>query len=383
MNTRVLHIQEKYQTQIGDHISLKDLQDFDYVEGEAIPPQTVLENPNVSLYCLDPQNQRAIFVETPEDIDLANAPFFFKAQYKYAQRLIAVPYEKCYQLAASIENSIQKLVLIYYVGRCGSTLLSKVFNQLDTVVSLSEPGIFGNQIIGLREPNGSSDDKIAKILRSCTLLCCKKQPTLIKPSCYVLKQTAFSIQIGDLMYQLFPNAKVIFLYRNAEDVVGSFVNWMSNSPNKTQQTQINKKFYSRFIPLLETYADSIDFTDPGSIDIYTIMWLSIMQRYMELYRKNIPMCATRYEDLVREPQKIIKSIFQYCGLPISEVDKACSAFQNHSQSGSPFSQENNRKINGEKSSLLEISQKVSQLLKKHPEINTPDFFVPGTLDFSS
>lgn len=379
MSTKTLHILKKYQTQIGDHISLKDLQDFDYVEGKIIEPQIIFENPNISLYCLDPQNEQAIFVETPEDINIVNAPFFFKAQYKYAKQLIAVPYEQLHQLAEKIKDSLKQLVLIYYVGRCGSTLLSKVFNQLDEVVSLSEPGIFGNQIISLREPNGSYDDRIAEILRSCTLILCKST-TAIKPSHHILKQTAFSIQLGDIMYELFPNAKVIFLYRNAEDVVRSYIRWMKNSSSSLPNREPKIEYYSRFLPLLKTYADSIDLKN--SIDGYSILWLSIMQRYMELYRKGVPMCAVRYEDLIEDPQQVVKSIFQYCNLPISEVDKACRAFQNHSQSGLPFSKENNCKIQAEKSSILEIRQRVCQLLKKHPEINTSDFLVPGTLNFS-
>ncbi len=382
MTTKILHIQKKHQTQIGDHIYLKNLQDFDYVEGENIESQTVLENPNISLYCLDPQNQRAIFVETPENMDLADTPFFFKAQYKYALRLIAVPYEHCHQLAKSIENSIQQLVLIYYVGRCGSTLLSKIFNQVDTVVSLSEPGIFCDQIIALREPNGSLDDELAEILRSCILLQCKPTTT-INPSPYVLKHSAFSIQIGDLIYKLFPDAKVIFLYRNAEDAVSSFINWMKNSPSKNQNIQLNANLYTKFIPLLETYAESIDFTDSDSTDIYTLMWLSIMERYLEFYRKNMEICAVRYEDLVASKQQVVTSLFEYCGFPISEVEKACKAFEKHSQSGSSFSQERSLQINHKTDKILEINHKISRLLIKHPEINTSDFIVPGTLKLSS
>ena len=284
MIARILHIQKKHQTQIGEHISLNNLQDFDYVEGEAIEPQVILEKPNISLYCLDPQNQRVIFVETPENMDLTDTPFFFKAQYKYAQRLIGVPYKNCHQLAKSIEDSIQQLVLIHYVGRCGSTLLSKIFNQVYTVVSLSEPGIFCNQIVALREPDGSLDDELTEILRSCILLQCKPT-TQIKSSSYVLKYSAFSIQIGDLISNLFPHLKVIFLYRNAEDAVSSFINWMRNSPSIIQNKEVDFNLYTKFIPLLKTYAESIDLTDSDSTDVYTLMWLSIMERYLELYRK--------------------------------------------------------------------------------------------------
>ena len=73
MSTKILYIQSK---QRPDPLSIVKLQDFDYIEGENIDPKTIIESLNISLYCLDPQNQQAIFVETPLDIKLSNAPFF-------------------------------------------------------------------------------------------------------------------------------------------------------------------------------------------------------------------------------------------------------------------------------------------------------------------
>jgi hypothetical protein len=135
MIAKVLYIQSK---QRPDPLSMVKLQDFDYIEGENINPKIIIESPNISLYCLDPQNQQAIFVETPLEIELSNAPFFFQAQYEYAQRLIAVPLEDLPQLMTAIEEPVEKLIMIYSVGRCGSTLLSKVFNQIETVLSFSD-----------------------------------------------------------------------------------------------------------------------------------------------------------------------------------------------------------------------------------------------------
>ena len=56
--------------------------------------------------------------------------------------------------------------MIYSVGRCGSTLLSKVFNQVDTVLSLSEPDVF-SQIVGMRNPDRSNDEEVIGLLKAC------------------------------------------------------------------------------------------------------------------------------------------------------------------------------------------------------------------------
>ncbi|MGB3510901.1 MAG: sulfotransferase [Microcoleaceae cyanobacterium] len=375
MNSQILHIQKKNRTPAN---TVAKLEDFDYQEGETIDPKTMIKNPNISLYCLDAQNQRAIFVETPLDIDLSQGPFFYHAQYHHAQKLIAVPLAEIPQLIEEIEP-IKNLVIIYSVGRCGSTLLSKVFNQVDNVLSLSEPDVF-SQIVGMRNPDGSNDDEIAQLLKLCIYLVGKPNVTG-KSSCCVIKLRSFCIELGELIHHIFPDAKVIFLYRNLEDVVKSSMRSFVFLSSMLPTIKENIERYSKAIPLLKEYASYIDFTDSNAIDLYTTAWLSVMQRYLFLYKKGIPSCAIRYEDLVASPQSIVTSIFQYCELPIYEVDNACKVFTNDSQSGSNLSQENTRNNQINQLDIVDIRQKIDRLLKKHPEIQTSDFIVPGTLGY--
>ena len=98
----------------------------------------------MSLYCLNHASRQAIFAELPPGIDLASAPFYYQAQFDHAQRLVAVPYAEFHQLAETIPLDLSRLILIHNIGRCGSTLLSSAFNQLDGVISFSEPDVFAN-----------------------------------------------------------------------------------------------------------------------------------------------------------------------------------------------------------------------------------------------
>lgn len=377
MNTKILHIQSKNRTPAS---LIANLQDFSYEIGEAIDPKTILENPYVTLYCLDFEKQQAIFVETPSDIDIYEAPFLYQAQYEYAQHLIAVPYEELHQLTANIRDSIGRIAMIYSVGRCGSTLLSKVFSQVDTVLSLSEPDVF-SQIVGIRNPDGSNDDALAELLKSCIYLLCK--PTSKgKPSFCAIKLRSFGIEVADLIYRVLPDAKLIFMYRNAEDVVKSSIRTFVHFSAMLSMIEQNIQVYNQFIPLLKEYASYIDFTDSNATDFYTTMWLSVMHRYLLLCQRGIPTCAIRYEDLVADPQEIVTGIFNYCNLPISEVSHACKVLEKDSQSGSNFSQENVRKNDNKLTDILEIRQKIAQLLLKHPQIQTADFVVSGTLGVS-
>ena len=377
MSSKILQIQDKKR---AHSLSIAKLQDFDYVERESIESKTVIDNPNASLYCLDFENKNAIFVETSSDVDLCKASFLHQAQYEHAQRLIAVPFEDLYHLAADLEGSIQKLVIIYSVGRCGSTLLSKVFDRAETVLSLSEPDVF-SQLAAIKEPNGSNDREIKQLLKVCIYFLGK--PTLGKqPSCLVIKLRSFCIELADLLYEIFPDAKTLFLYRNLESVVKSSIPAFGFLSKMLGAIKQNIDTYSRFMPLLKSYADDIDFTDSSAVDLYTTLWLSAMDRYLNLYRQGIIAFAVRYEDLVTQPQQIVTAIFEYCELPVSEVDRACQAFKKDAHSTSGLSTKKPNQTETEIPSIAEIRQKTHKLLARHLEIKTSNFVVPGTVEIA-
>ena len=376
MSAKILHIQRKNRT---PNITVVGLQDFDYREGETIDSFTVVEKSNITLYCLDPIDKRAIFVETPINIDLSQPPFYYLAQYEHAEKLIAVPFEDLPELVNRIDR-IEQLITIYSVGRCGSTLLSKVFNQLDTVLSLSEPDVF-SQIVGLRNGDRSNDEEIMELLKACIYLLAKQ--TEPQKFCCVIKLRGIGIGLGELIARSFPDAKSIFLYRNAEDVIKSSIRSFDAFSKLLPTIEDNIDLYSRYIPLLKDYAADIDFTDSRAIDLYTVGWLSKMQSYLSLYEQGITTCAIRYEDLVTKPQEIVTSLFEKCNLPVSDIVDVLAVFESDSQNNSTLSRENTRKNKSELLDTLEIRKKIDNLLKKHSAITTPNYIVPNTLGYPS
>ena len=65
MTAKFLNIQSKPRT---NPMAVAQLEDFQYVEGENIDSKIIINSPNISLYCLEPASQQAIFVETPVEI---------------------------------------------------------------------------------------------------------------------------------------------------------------------------------------------------------------------------------------------------------------------------------------------------------------------------
>ena len=54
MGAKVLSIEKKFR---ASPVLLASLADFTYTEGESLQPQVILDQPNLSLYCLDEQNR--------------------------------------------------------------------------------------------------------------------------------------------------------------------------------------------------------------------------------------------------------------------------------------------------------------------------------------
>ena len=132
MSAQTLNI--SYKTK-HDETTFVSLHDFEITEGEPISASVVLDDPTTSLYCYDPAADRAIFVKTPDAIDLTKAPFFYQAQYEHATRLIAVPKAEFIRLGNLAPTPENPIIMIHSVGRCGSTLLSQVFDALPETVS--------------------------------------------------------------------------------------------------------------------------------------------------------------------------------------------------------------------------------------------------------
>lgn len=95
----------------------------------------MVEAQNWSLYGLDKANGTALFVELPAGTDLSKA-----------LRLMTVPLGEIETLAAALDGP-SRGILVFNIGRCGSTLVSNVLSELPDVWSLSEPYAFAQLIV--------------------------------------------------------------------------------------------------------------------------------------------------------------------------------------------------------------------------------------------
>jgi hypothetical protein len=318
MEARVLHIEEKLKTRMP---GLTGPSNFKLRDGGPFDPRNLLKDPNFSLYCLDFENRQALFVETPPECDLSQAPFLYQTQYEAARRLIQIPYATLHRLAVEVEIDPSKLALIYSVGRCGSTLTSRAFNALEGVDSLSEPDIFTQMYYRWEEEGGESEENAA-LLKSCVALQCA--PGRMKgASAWALKFRSDVTPMGPIFYSAFPEAKVVFLYRHPEPWARS--NW-------------------RYMQVFFPDVAGSDVTQPAPesngrsiLHLMAKWWLAPMQSCLEMQQIGIPMFVARYEELNASPRDVLSAMFAYCGLDIKTGRNLDAVLEQDAQEGTELS----------------------------------------------
>jgi hypothetical protein len=357
-----------------DFFTIADPSDFDFVEGAEVDPHVVVTNPLVSLYCLDHANRRALFVETIPGVDLSQAPFFYQAQYEHTVKLIAVPYETLHELARTISLDDSKIILVYSVGRTGSTLLGSALNAVDGMVGISEPDAFTN-LVAARLADGSNDAEISALVESCLKLLCKPTEQTPVPAGWVVKFRSFVIELGDLLFEHYPRTKNIFLYRNAEPWLNSMLRAFGEAGEDVGFRTWAQGWLSTLVPPIRRHVKAGGALLTTS-SLCSMVWLNVMERYMQLQDSGMLSLTIRYEDMKIAPQQVLAKIFEFCGLPTTSMDVVYQVLEKDSQAGSGVSRD---ALKHKKSGLSDTQRAdLHRELRSHPIIWEPDFILPDT-----
>ncbi len=271
--------------------------------------------------------------------------------------------------------------MIHNIGRCGSTLLNNAFNQVDAVISFSEPDVFTN-FVALRHADRS---ELMRLLHSC-LRFTFRPAAVGQATNYSLKLRNQCVDIIDLYVEAFPQAKHLFLYRDLMGWVSSLYGLFrrhnrQDPPPISREEALSQQasYYNRAPATLERFFDR-------AVDSYTtetylaVGWLIMLDRYLELYAQGVAPLALRYEDLNAQRERVLAAVFDFCDLPVSGVTQALRAFERDSQ-------QNTKLARGEAQSGNQVrlpDELVAQLqtmLESQPIIRQSDFVLPGTLTF--
>jgi sulfotransferase family protein len=315
--------------------AIVSVDDFQVHAGEQLDPHITLEQPNISLYCLDHANQQMIFVETSPEVDQLRAPFYFIVQYEAAQRLITVPYDTLHALADEVEIDPGRIILFYSTGRCGSTLLSHVMNLNPSVVSFSEPDVF-SQLVMQRTDGRSSDAETSALLRDSVMI--------MSPNAqhqgfeyYAFKFRSYVLSVSDLLYQAIPEAKILFMYRNALTWAYSFSRAFGESTDEGFADRLDKYGFRYMIPSVNEYLKT--HTHMSWVEYVARMWVSTMQDTRWLQQHGAKVAHARFEDLKAMPQAVIEPLVTHCGLPMPDSEQLARVLAKDSQAGTEGAQD--------------------------------------------
>jgi len=309
--------------------------DFHVQIGRSIDPHVVLEQPTVSLYCLDHAKARALFVDTPPAVDLLQAPFYFIAQYEAAQRLIAVPYATLHVLAREVQLDPQHIILFYSTGRCGSTLVSHVLNQIPTVVSFSEPDVF-TQLVQLRTAGQSNAAEVTALLYA-SLMIMAANARQRGFQYWAFKFRSYVLSVSDLLYQAVPAAKLLFLYRNALTWARSFSRAFGSADAELEDRLV-KDGFRYLIPSVDIYLRTHTQTITW-LEYLAHMWVSTMQDSRWLQQQDAALACARFEDLHVAPQAVIPALLAHCELPMPDPARLAPVLAEDSQAGTVGAQD--------------------------------------------
>ncbi|XP_071095303.1 uncharacterized protein [Haliotis cracherodii] len=354
---RAVHVQHVFWKRKVSHMKPSDTNEF-WTTHERFDHPRILLDPSISLYNIT--STEAIFLKTDKDVDIYSSdthPFMKWAQVLNAEKVYTIPIVAFHRLADETGDPQLPVIWVSSTGRCGSTLLSQVFEKVPGTIALGEPDAL-TYITLLNKSEAAPEEVVRELLRSVIRLQCKTLPGAQR---IVLKVAAFTFAEVKDICEMFPKIKHLFLYRDSLPYAVS-TKGLTQSEIKGQifKALIDSDLFGRFFPGVRrdvyTTMTRIDRNDHDLEDIasnltFVGLWMilsaAIMTRYKEFRESGIPIFALKYEDLLKEKEGMVKALFQKLDIPWKHVSKALAAFEVDSQRGSSIS----RKSTGSRSPL--------------------------------
>ena len=353
---------------------LADIRNFCLREIGQLPVGKILENPHITLYGLDFENKRAVFVETPADVNLSQAPFYFHTQFERARQVLTIPFETMIQLAKSVTIDDNRLIFIYSVGRCGSTLASQIFAQIPGVTNISEPYVLSQLVIARNTKVANENDLIALLEAAICLLCRTAAETA-----WVVKGQSFVIELGDWLHTIYPHTRNLFLYRHAETWLRSGLRAygrgveVPDGENRARDKQ-RRELLGPLVPAIAQYDASRPLPHAGTL---SLMWLTAMERYVQYCNMGVEMLAIRYASWLSAPRKTAEAMLDYCRCRPTDMTAIYETLNRDSQAGTRLSRET---LEQRERVVTELELKeLHWHLQHHAFIHEADFDVPNTL----
>ena len=183
--------------------------------------------------------------------------------------------------------------------------------------------------------------------------------------------------MGDLILQLFPDAKHPFLYRDGLTWIRSnYQSWPDDRDlYDAERNQMMQDSWAKMIPIFGEYVRE---DGPlNAIEIRFLPWIQCMENYLDLLEAGMEPFAIRFEELIAQPVPVLRRFFENCGIEVPDWAKIEDVLGRDSQAGTIFDREERKKR--VKELTPELIQDVRNLVATRPRLRTPDVILPGTV----
>lgn len=350
-----------------DQTGWSSLSDFVLGPAESVASRMAIAEPDWSLYALDKAADCALFVELPLGTDLSACPFAYADQHRLARRVLTLPLAGLDDLASQIPAARQ-VILLFNIGRCGSTLVSAALNAVPGLWSLSEPDAYSTLVLQHYHSRTRQDfppEQAVRLIRACTRLLFR--PPVGRPfDVFAVKLRSQSLFQADLFHRALPGASFVFLYRDALSWAGSVYYMLRKYGFPERLTGDDRALaWSVFtaaadLAELRRYLD----IDADSVPVEAALapaWACNMVEYTRHLRGGVPFLALRYNEIKAEREKSVERLLRHCGLPLDHAAQALQAFDHDSQAGTKLSQD----TGGDRLSVERIAA-LAEVLARQP-----------------
>ena len=150
------------------------------------------------------------------------AHFYLSFQFNHCTHLVRIPLDSFIRLAEEVGDPPGKLILLSNSGRCGSTLLTQLFEGMPNALAISEPEVlmpFAHDALFADLPR----ERRLVLIRSSIRLLCKSARIDANgvPPTVLIKPKAHGIAIAKELAELYPDMKHMYMYRHPEEYVRS------------------------------------------------------------------------------------------------------------------------------------------------------------------
>ncbi len=311
------------------------------------------------------------------DLDLTQSAFIYIDQHRHARRVLEVPFAELDALADEVPAPA-KIIFIFSIGRCGSTLVSHMLSAVPGVLSLSEPIVYARLIMDDYNRPSRLDfprHRLIRLIRACTRLLFRP-PAGATAHTIAIKLHSQPLFQASLYREAFPQAAHVFLYREALGWAKSWFQMVRKygvPPVLTGEKRTLMWSITTAVADVSEAHDVVDFNaEVVPVEDGLIAgWARNMQEYMHQLKAGVPFLALSYHQINDQREATVARLLHHCGLPESAATGAMVAYEKDSQEGTMLSRE--VAIDGLGDAQVE---RLRVILARHPTYRDPSLVLP-------